>query len=58
MAELNIDMEQGLPEFSEEELDSLKVGEELQAEEQEMLAGKFKDAEELEKAYIELQRKL
>jgi hypothetical protein len=58
MAELNIDMEQGLPEFSEEELDSLKVGEELQAEEQEMLAGKFKDADELEKAYIELQRKL
>lgn len=51
-------MEQGKPEFSEEELDSLKVGEELQGEQQEMLAGKFKDAEELEKAYIELQKKL
>ena len=58
MAELNIDMEQGQPEFSEEELDSLRVGEEQMAEQQEMLAGKFKDAEELEKAYIELQRKL
>lgn len=58
MAELNIDLEQGQPEFSEEELDSLKVGEKMLAEEQEMLAGKFKDAEELEKAYIELQKKL
>ena len=51
-------MEQGQPEFSEEELDSLRRGEEAMAEQQEMLAGKFKDAEELEKAYIELQKKL
>ena len=51
-------MEQGKPEFSEEELDSLRRGEEAMAEQQEMLAGKFKDAEELEKAYIELQKKL
>lgn len=51
-------MEQGQPEFSEEELDSLRVGEEQLSEQQEMLAGKFKDAEELEKAYIELQKKL
>ena len=58
MAELSIDMEQGKPEFSEEELDSLRRGEEAMAEQQEMLAGKFKDAEELEKAYIELQKKL
>lgn len=58
MAELSIDMEQGKPEFSEEELDSLQRGEAAQADQQEMLAGKFKDAEELEKAYIELQRKL
>ena len=28
------------------------------AEEQQLLAGKFTDAEELEKAYIELQRKM
>ena len=58
MAQLNIDMEQGQPEFSEEELDSLQRGEQAMAEQQEMLAGKFKDAEELEKAYIELQKKL
>ena len=55
---ISIDMEQGKPEFSEEELDSLRRGEEAMAEQQEMLAGKFKDAEELEKAYIELQKKL
>ena len=46
------------PEFSEEELDSLQRGEEMQGEEQQLLAGKYKDAEELEKAYIELQKKL
>ena len=56
--EQNIDLEQGQPEFSEEELDSLKVGEKMLEEEQEMLAGKFKDAEALEQAYIELQKKL
>ena len=58
MAELSIDMTQGQPEFNEDELDSLQRGEQAMAEQQEMLAGKFKDAEELEKAYIELQKKL
>ena len=56
--EQSINLEEGQPEFSEEELDSMRVGEELQAQEQQMLAGKFESAEELEKAYIELQRKL
>ena len=46
------------PEFSAEELDSLQRGEEMEGEEQQLLAGKYKDAEELEKAYIELQKKL
>ena len=46
------------PEFSEEELDSLQRGEEMQGEEQQLLAGKYQNAEELEKAYIELQKKL
>jgi len=41
-----------------DEQDSLEVGEKLAAEEVSLLAGKFKDAEELEKAYIELQGKL
>ena len=41
-----------------EELDSLKVGEEMQAQQEELLAGKYKNAKELEDAYIELQKKL
>lgn len=45
-------------EFSQEEQDSYNVGEQLQAEEQNLLAGKFRDAEDLENAYLELQRKL
>ena len=45
-------------EFSAEELDSLQVGEALYEQEQQLLAGKFKDAEDLEQAYIELQKKL
>ena len=55
MATMNIDMDQGRPEFTEEELDSINVGENIQQEEAKMLAGKFEDAEALEKAYLELQ---
>ena len=46
------------PELSEEEQDSLKVAEKLGQEEAKTYAGKFENAEELEKAYIELQKKL
>ena len=46
------------PEFSEEEMDSLQRGEEMEQAEQQLLAGKYQNAEELEKAYIELQKKL
>ena len=46
------------PELNEEEQDSLQRGEELAEAQNEMLAGKFQSAEELEKAYIELQKKL
>jgi hypothetical protein len=45
-------------EFNEEEQEALKVGEALEEQQQQLLAGKFKDAEDLEKAYIELQGKL
>jgi hypothetical protein len=38
--------------------ESLEVGEKLEEEQQQLLAGKYKDAEELESAYIELQKKL
>ena len=45
-------------EFTPEELDSLQVGEALEEQNQQLLAGKFRDAEDLEQAYLELQRKL
>ncbi len=38
--------------------ESLEIGERLEQEQQALLAGKFKDASELEQAYIELQKKL
>ena len=41
-----------------EEQENLAVGEKLQAEQEGLLAGKYKSAEELEKAYVELQKKL
>ena len=44
--------------LSEEEQDSLAVGEKLVAEQENLLAGKYKSAEELEKAYKELEAKL
>jgi len=44
--------------LTEEEQDSLQVGEKLVAEQDSLLAGKYKNAEELESAYIELQKKL
>ena len=46
------------PEFSPEEQEALQVGEQLEQEQNQMLAGKFKSAEDLEQAYIELQKKL
>ena len=41
-----------------EEQASLQVGEGIQEQQEQLLAGKYKDAESLEKAYIELQKKL
>ena len=38
--------------------ESLAVAEQLEREQNELLAGKYKDAQELEKAYLELQSKL
>jgi hypothetical protein len=46
------------PELNEEEQNSLEVGEKLAEQEGELLAGKYKDAQELESAYLELQKKL
>ena len=46
------------PEFTEDEQNSLEVAEKLGQEENELLAGKYRNAEELESAYLELQKKL
>ena len=45
-------------EIAAKEAESLKIGEELMAKQDNMLAGKYKSAEELETAYLELQKKL
>tara|TARA_R100000458_G_C8255719_1_gene231866 strand:- start:307 stop:1104 length:798 start_codon:yes stop_codon:yes gene_type:complete len=44
--------------LSTEEQDSLQVGEQIQQQEGELLAGKYENAQQLEKAYIELQKKM
>ena len=41
-----------------DEQDSLSVGEKIVEQQEQLLAGKYKDASELEKAYVELQKKL
>ena len=41
-----------------DEQESLAVGEEMQNQQESLLAGKYKNAEELEKAYVELSKKL
>lgn len=59
MAELTYDPTPAdQPEFNEAEQEALAIGEAALAEQQAQYAGKFKDAQELEKAYIELQKKL
>ena len=44
--------------LSAEEQDSLEVGEQLVAEQEGLLAGKYENAEQLEAAYLSLQKKL
>jgi hypothetical protein len=56
---LNYDpVDPNAPEFSEDEQDSIEVAEKLGQEENELLAGKYRNAEDLEEAYLELQKKL
>lgn len=58
MAELTIDpTEYTEGEFSPEEQEAIAVGEQLAQEQEALLAGKFKSAEDLENAYIELQKR-
>ncbi len=59
MAEtLTVNTDETTPELTSEEQDSLRVGEQMAKDQGELLAGKYKNAEDLEKAYIELQKKL
>ncbi len=59
MTTLTYDSSESAPgELNAEEQDSLAVGEQMEAEQSKMLAGKFKDTESLESAYLELQKKL
>ena len=58
MATLTYDPSEDTGELSADEKESLEIGEKLEGQQSELLAGKYKDAEELEKAYIELQGKL
>ena len=44
--------------LNSDEQESLQIGEEMAQEQESKLAGKYKNAEELEAAYIELQKKL
>ena len=46
------------PELNADEQDSLAVGEQMQEAQDDLLAGKYKDARDLESAYLELQKKL
>ena len=50
--------EANAPEFSADEQNSLEVAERLGQQEADLYAGKFENAEELENAYLELQRKM
>ena len=43
--------------LSQEEQDSLQVGEKMMADQEGLLAGKYKSPKDLEKAYLELQKK-
>lgn len=45
-------------ELTAEEQDSLEIGERLAEQESELLAGKYRSAEELERGYLELQKRL
>ena len=59
MTTLTYDGAESAPgELNAEEQDSLQVGEQMAAEQESLLAGKFQNPEALEKAYLELQTKL
>ena len=58
MSTLTVDGSDTPQELNADEQESLAIGEEMQQQEQQLLAGKYKSTEDLETAYIELQKKL
>ena len=58
MAEILSKQEEPKTELTPDEQESLAIGEELEAQQESLLAGKYKSAQELEKAYKELESKL
>ena len=55
---VNTENAQDVGDLTIEEKDSLLIGEDMARQQEGLLAGKYKDANELEKAYNELERKL
>ena len=59
MAEtLTVDTSPDTEVLTSDEQDSLEIGEAMEAQQEQLLAGKYKDAKELEKAYVELESRL
>ena len=58
MAELLSMQEEPKTELTPDEQESLAIGEEMMAKQENLLAGKYKNAQELEKAYKELESKI
>ena len=54
----NTENAESVADLSNEEKDSLLIGEDMERKQDNLLAGKYKDAKELESAYVELQKKL
>ena len=54
----NTENAESVTDLSSEEKDSLMIGEDMERQQEDLLAGKYKDANELETAYKELEKKL
>ena len=49
---------QAIQHAEERDAETLAIGEQMEADQEQMLAGKYRNAQELEKAYLELQKNL
>jgi len=55
---INTENAESVTDLTTEEKDSLLIGEDMERQQENLLAGKYKDAKELESAYQELEKKL